>query len=82
MLETGQLYFPGHSAVPVPEPVPGRRRPDTGGCELSGWQSLGAAGLGAGREFGINGESSGKDGVITMGGHRWYSLSYAGLPVE
>jgi hypothetical protein len=33
---------------------------------------------GAGREFGINGGSSGKDGVITMGSHRWYSLSYAG----
>ena len=25
MAETGQLYFPAHSAVPVP--VPGRRRP-------------------------------------------------------
>jgi hypothetical protein len=28
------------------------------------------------REFGINGGSSGKDGVNTMGGHRWYSPSY------
>ena len=31
---------------------------------------------GRGREFGINGGSSGKDGVNTMGDHRWYSLSY------
>src|SRR2546421_3084556 len=30
----------------------------------------------AGREFGINGGSSGKDGVITIGDHRRYSLSY------
>jgi hypothetical protein len=33
-------------------------------------------GDGRGREFGINGGSSGKDGVNTMGDHRWYSLSY------
>jgi hypothetical protein len=33
---------------------------------------------GRGREFGINGESSGKDGVNTNGDHRWYSLSYVG----
>jgi hypothetical protein len=42
MPETGQLYFPGRgrsagaSARATP---PGRRRPDTGGCELSGWRS-------------------------------------------
>ena len=33
-------------------------------------------GDGRGREFGINGGSSGKDAVNTMGDHRWYSLSY------
>ena len=35
-------------------------------------------GDGRGREFGINGESSGKDRVNTIGDHRWYSLSYVG----
>jgi hypothetical protein len=33
---------------------------------------------GRGREFGIHGESSGKDGVNTNGDHHWYSLSYVG----
>jgi hypothetical protein len=35
-------------------------------------------GNGRAREFGINGGSSGKDGVITMDDHRWYSWSYVG----
>src|SRR5262245_51884959 len=45
--ETGQLYFPGYSAMRYPES--GRRRPDTGGCGFSAGRGLwcGAA-LGAG----------------------------------
>ena len=119
MPETGQLYLPGHSVLPVP----GRSRPGTSaripagaGSRCGGpWRgaTLGAAGLSVrqgrcgcgsrgrrgwggggawagrgrgegwadregGREFGINGGSSGKDEVITMGGHRRYSLSYFG----
>ncbi len=55
MPETGQLYFPGHSAVPVP--VPGRHRlgvgariPAGAGSRCGGARcgaALGAAGLGA-----------------------------------
>ena len=47
----------------------------------AGWADEGEGrvdGDGRGREFGINGGSSGKDGVITMGDHRWYSWSYVG----
>ena len=52
-----------------------------GSDSSKGWRRVGEveevrAGAGHGREFGINGESSGKDGVNTMGDHRWYSLSY------
>jgi hypothetical protein len=49
---------------------PGQRVPEGGVWFGEGWFELGR------REFGINGESSGKDGVITLGDH---ALVFSGL---
>ena len=80
MAETGQSYFRGIPRVTAwPWPQYGGQWL-TGGLRRwhgAGWKRYGA-GEGYGREFGINGESSGKDGVNTNGDHRWYSLSYVG----
>jgi hypothetical protein len=62
---------PGDGArIPAGAGATGRGEADEGEGRVDG--------DGRGREFRINGGSSGKDGVNTMGDHRWYSLSYVG----
>jgi hypothetical protein len=59
MLRPGRAGVRGHT----------RRRGAGEEAAGSGWERSGGRTGGAGREFGINGGSSGKDGVIILGDH-------------